>query len=61
MTNIIICEPCRRKIEENPDFHEGIRVATPFEGFVMSGITSTASVGVPSNYIDNIIINYDKF
>ncbi|GEM_PF-6697667 len=58
--NVYICEPCRKKIEENPDFHENIRVVTPIDGLFMTGITSTASASISSHFVDNIIIRIPK-
>ncbi len=54
--NVYICEPCRKKTEENPDFHENIRAVTPLEGLFVTGISSTASVSMPSHFVDNIIV-----
>lgn len=60
VANVYICEPCRKKIEENPDFHGNMHVIIPSEGFLVSGITSTASASIPSHFIDNIIIRIPK-
>lgn len=47
VANIYICEPCRKKIDENPDFPEN-NYQIPFLMNTMSGINSTASVSATS-------------
>lgn len=42
VNNVLVCEPCRKKNEENPDFHEIIHLITPAET-VMINISGTAS------------------
>ncbi len=51
VVNINICEPCRKKIEENPDFHENVHKMMPIESSFITGVTGTSAVSYSSNNI----------
>lgn len=56
-SNVLVCEPCRKKNEENPDFHEIIRLVTPAETVMIniSGTASTMTMSADNNGIHIII------
>jgi len=57
--NMFVCDLCRKKNEENPDFHEIIHLATPIEN-VMVNVSGTASVVTLNATSDGIYVVIPK-